>query len=308
MLVVNFMKNFENCNFPLSSAKALVRTIHDSIQDSQPLSMIRLGDGEGLMLARPSPDDVALWERVVFHFGPTMGHHIDALAKMLISAIGSADIVGVRDDIVGVNFPPEQMKLNQELFLYHFRKEFKLREIDQRLPYEHAFRLALLHHHLCTQTFKESTAFVSAWSHFDLSSSGELIKLIIDQESIGLISSKTTLATDLKSLLDINVNFYQVPDIYWISQQAHFPDVFNSVMDDLKVEFPGQLFLVGAGICGKLYCQRIRELGGVALDIGSVCDAWVNVPSRVAVYKDKYDYHGDAVPQALTLRHQVDNL
>ena len=41
--------------------------------------------------------------------------------------------------------------------------------------------------------------------------------------------------------------------------------------------FPGAVFLVGAGALGKIYCQWIKERGGIALDIGSMCDAWAEV-------------------------------
>lgn len=48
--------------------------------------------------------------------------------------------------------------------------------------------------------------------------------------------------------------------------------VFDSVMaHDFH---PGQLWLVGAGILGKLYCSAIRSAGAVAVDLGSVLDAW----------------------------------
>lgn len=37
---------------------------------------------------------------------------------------------------------------------------------------------------------------------------------------------------------------------------------------------PGRLWFVGAGILGKLYCQRIQECGSVAIDVGSLMDVW----------------------------------
>jgi hypothetical protein len=42
----------------------------------------------------------------------------------------------------------------------------------------------------------------------------------------------------------------------------------------------GELYLVAAGIFGKIYRDMIKSLGGIALDIGSVADLWMNVPSR----------------------------
>ncbi len=42
----------------------------------------------------------------------------------------------------------------------------------------------------------------------------------------------------------------------------------------------GDLVLVGAGPCGKVYCDDVREQGGFALDIGSVMDMWAGVMTR----------------------------
>lgn len=37
---------------------------------------------------------------------------------------------------------------------------------------------------------------------------------------------------------------------------------------------PGQLWLVGAGMLGKIYCSAIKEAGAVAVDVGSLMDLW----------------------------------
>jgi hypothetical protein len=37
---------------------------------------------------------------------------------------------------------------------------------------------------------------------------------------------------------------------------------------------PGEVWLVGAGVLGKVYCQAIKAAGGVAIDVGSVLDVW----------------------------------
>jgi len=42
----------------------------------------------------------------------------------------------------------------------------------------------------------------------------------------------------------------------------------------------GTVFLVGAGVCGKLYCEAIRRAGSIAIDIGSTFDLWAARFSR----------------------------
>jgi hypothetical protein len=40
------------------------------------------------------------------------------------------------------------------------------------------------------------------------------------------------------------------------------------------------VFLVAAGILGASYCNRIKQLGGIAINIGSVADVWAGVVTR----------------------------
>lgn len=54
---------------------------------------------------------------------------------------------------------------------------------------------------------------------------------------------------------------------------AHYPVVYEQTLAWIEHEAgPGRLFLVGAGILGKIYCDAIRQQGGVAIDVGSVMD------------------------------------
>jgi hypothetical protein len=54
---------------------------------------------------------------------------------------------------------------------------------------------------------------------------------------------------------------------------AHYPVVYNETLSWIDRQArPGRLFLVGAGILGKIYSDAIRQRGGVAIDVGSVMD------------------------------------
>ena len=72
------------------------------------------------------------------------------------------------------------------------------------------------------------------------------------------------------------------------------------------VGFPGMLYLVGGGLYGKLYCQLIRSQGGVALDLGSLFDAWLGIPSRPNVYRSMFygDSTTNSVPSGLILTEE----
>ena len=58
-----------------------------------------------------------------------------------------------------------------------------------------------------------------------------------------------------------------------------YPDVFESIMEEVS-PIPGEVFLIGAGILGKIIAQQVRERGGCAIDIGSLADYWAGYATR----------------------------
>ncbi|MDY6885713.1 MAG: hypothetical protein SWL02_18320 [Pseudomonadota bacterium] len=68
-------------------------------------------------------------------------------------------------------------------------------------------------------------------------------------------------------------------------------EVFPYIMEMLKGRnSKGHVYLVGAGILGKVYCHQIKKSGGIALDVGSVPDVWVGKPSREYQKKNRSRY------------------
>ncbi|HYD70453.1 hypothetical protein [Azospirillum sp.] len=59
-----------------------------------------------------------------------------------------------------------------------------------------------------------------------------------------------------------------------------FPALMEREIPALLARHPGLVVLVGAGILGKLYCRRIKDLGGVAVDVGSMMDVWAGLKTR----------------------------
>jgi hypothetical protein len=72
--------------------------------------------------------------------------------------------------------------------------------------------------------------------------------------------------------------------------RGHFPEAYRRTLDALTVPAPGAVFLVGAGVLGKIYCARIKALGGIALDIGSLADAWLGFNTRPGQYDHLDDW------------------
>jgi hypothetical protein len=63
------------------------------------------------------------------------------------------------------------------------------------------------------------------------------------------------------------------------ASEPFYPAMFDRIMENLA-PLPGEVFLVAAGFLGKLLCDRIRERGGLALDIGSTADMWLGYATR----------------------------
>lgn len=61
----------------------------------------------------------------------------------------------------------------------------------------------------------------------------------------------------------------------------HFPERFEEIEAELIArDLHGEFFLVGAGVVGKAYCDRIKRQGGMAIDAGSMMDVWMGIGVR----------------------------
>jgi hypothetical protein len=303
---------FRNCNFPMRDAAAVGIQIERATRNPQGFSFIRLGDGEGALLAvgdQSDSGDIGYFHR---HLGPASGSlpFLKRLRSHLEDALQSADLVGIRDDVIDVEFFPEWLTLPKPEFLDLFRRCFRLREIERNLPFEGARRIALLHHKASTFEFDRSPSFCSAWGHYDLHLSGALFRMIARQGTLGLISCRETLPHILESLFGVTVRHYSLPGMFRDLKGGEIPGDYierlESILEKRLVEFPGMLFLVGAGLYGKAYCAEIKRQGGIALDLGSLLDAWVGVGSRPTVYSSMFAdeplTHG--VPNPLVLNNE----
>ena len=59
-----------------------------------------------------------------------------------------------------------------------------------------------------------------------------------------------------------------------------WPAFYERLHAELTVRRRGEVFLVGAGLFGKGLCIRVRELGGIALDLGSCLDGMADKVTR----------------------------
>jgi hypothetical protein len=61
-----------------------------------------------------------------------------------------------------------------------------------------------------------------------------------------------------------------------LSTESHFHDYFDRI---LEYPFePGEVWVVAAGVLGKIYCDAIAQRGAVAVDVGAAMDLWAGRP------------------------------
>jgi hypothetical protein len=269
--------------------------------------MIRLGDGEGAVLDRPDRDDPVLGPYLTTHFGNRVSQaRLNGLADRLALAVRRARVIGIRPDVRARTYPVDLSSLSDQQRVAWAREHLSLRtEERERLDPESAHRLILLGRWMAGFDWPEQALLTSAWIHFDWLESGFLANLAVRQGRIGLVTGRRRLAPAFRAA-GIEVDEWTVP-LRYMRRDAdwtpHFPDRYEELVDTLAPAFPGQLFFVGAGICGKVYCDVIAERGGVALDIGAVCDAWLGIGTRPRVAFDRWGQ--EDVPGSLLLERQL---
>ncbi len=64
------------------------------------------------------------------------------------------------------------------------------------------------------------------------------------------------------------------------SMSLSYKQIIAQTLPKIVVRKKGHVFLVGAGIMKPFYCARIQELGGIAIDVGSVMDHWYGRETR----------------------------
>ena len=227
--------------------------LQQRIKEQIPTSLIRLGDGEAAVGGYPELTNRIHVDRSwKIWFGDTSvsDTQIEQLSLSLRAAISDADVVGI----------PRKNQINK-FHLYGTVTEL------------------ITQFKLLNKTQVITDAAIHRYLQFAL-----LYRPILrNLEFLGIISSRH-IGRKLKEEFGIKqVVHYPVRGEFLhpgSENTRHFPDGFDKLHDTLSVPYKGAIFLVGAGVFGKIYCQWIKELGGIAIDIGSLFDSWAKVDSR----------------------------
>jgi hypothetical protein len=131
--------------------------------------------------------------------------------------------------------------------------------------------------------------FCSQHVHIDLHLGGALERVIRSAGAVSVISCLQeipALVTERFGITD--VEFHRIPGEKGSSRVlgeaavagSHYPEVFNQLNAQLSKPHNGRLFLIAGGLLGKIYAATVRRHGGIALDVGSLVDAWTGHATR----------------------------
>lgn len=265
-LLDDFRLVFEDVDFSKNAARKTVDLVVSALNEGRPFSMVRIGDGEGNILGHDASDYVSARKhsldeilRMMFGTEEFTAIEIYQMADEMRLAISTSDVLGVSD-------PTRVSKLEQ---LRNIRRD----QIDIRGhmgSYESIIELSKLFSTLK----KYNQHIVSNYIHRDIM--GEYHQIISAARAITMIGPY--------GFVDqFTAKFGRTPEqVIQIPNQASnnlghgekwFPVTYGSIIRKLQAR-PSDLFLVSAGLLGKAMCGHIKNIGGVALDIGSVADVW----------------------------------
>lgn len=245
-----------------------------AIARRQPFSWIRLGEGEARFLLLDHPElrgplsdrETSFVIRLIWRnwFGQDVDGvdpaRLAALSARLDAAVGNADLLGLT---TAARFAAEP---------------------------EHFGSLAVLERHIAriAPPGRPSDAFASLILN---ERDPFFASLLSGLDFLGVVGPHPELATRLADRLGIaRTVSHVVPGESRLGRArdaadrgTHFPEVFDRIMAEIVVPRPGAVFLVAGGLLGKLYCDRIKQHGGIALDIGAAADAWMGFNTRGVV-------------------------
>jgi tetratricopeptide (TPR) repeat protein len=286
-IALNFNFDYTNASVNPSEAYETLVKILICIQERVPMSLLRIGDGEGNFLNYPAhqkeQEHLDREEIQKLWWGEVRidDHSWEGLRCQYLSAISSADILGVPDLMWRFLITAPEFLQTQELIPAQRGVLTAIEGLEEMAYSSDEPADQLGGRILTTAHISYDFAF---WGVYDLifETCGEC----------SLITCHSRLGDWLNDNFEVAINrSYLIPGEYrWrqmfggqhLSREWHFPDRFERICDEIVVNYPGEVFLVAAGFLGKFYCDIIKRRGGIALDIGSIVDQWLGYDTRGA--------------------------
>lgn len=222
----------------------------------KPISIVRYGDGESIMLN--SGSSVAAFRlaseavlRRQIGYDPTV-KHVDEIRQNLIDCYSSADVIGI--------------SCHKQKVDGHWQKSLAV--LKENVP-------------------DHTTNYCDIDLAYQMLEDDSYSRLLQNREVLSYISCRD-LDEGFRRKFNIErvLKYTIAPEMKWTSGyngDLHYPTQFNRIPRWMQVQseiFPDSLLLVGAGVIGKIYCNWWRDRGGIAMDVGGVMDLWAGRVTR----------------------------
>jgi hypothetical protein len=243
------------------------------VAEGRPASFIRLGDGEGNLLALalnryPELTDHCARAASRQHLGAS-----DALLRAAPEVLPAFHEALRNSELIGFPVPaggrmllerPDAERYVRQIegmasvhrYLTRFADEL---ELGSKSGADAGFHRRLLPHY---QRIVSGTRIGIVTCHPELAE-GLRVRMGATSVDLRLVPPQAKIAVDPEA------------------DTGHWPNRFRELVEDLESVGAGSLWFVAAGILGKVYCDVIRAAGGIAVDIGAAADIWAGVKSRI---------------------------
>ena len=235
-----------------------ISMVVSAMRSRQPFSVIRLGDGEGSFIApflEPGNEFLARKQQdiCVNWFGSTPGPQDKAiLFQDLSAAVENADLLGVPD----LKRVAGELRGNARGYWgVHFAALFAL-----QIPSEAPFVTPGIHNLL----FRDH-GFLTQLAQ------SRMLHTISCHEGLGRkLRAKFSIQHGKDLLVPGEIGIPALPPSARVGQ--HVPEAYERTLRDIAELPAGDLVIIAAGVCGKVYADRAKGLGLTAIDIGAVAD------------------------------------
>jgi hypothetical protein len=243
--------------WPRVGVVPVVQAIEQALVQQRGFALVRLGDGEGSVLAHDEPgmaDMLALCRGIWFGDQALAPAEWDAMREALRGAVRAADVLGL---------PRHRQCLHTHGAL--------------------GWQAAVQGAHATLVGLPYGRLMVDTAMHNYLQWSGGVARLLRGRAAVTVVGCR-----DVGALLRQHLGLRAV---HWVAvrgeaahagavAERHWPEGYAQTLQALEQVQPGALCLVGAGVLGKAYCAAIKARGGVAIDVGSLMDGWAGIASR----------------------------
>jgi hypothetical protein len=267
-------QNYLYTNESFTEAISLADMLADRMESNIPTSVVRIGDGEGhfvdhaLDFGHANQTDRRYLQKKWWGKTRLTGSRGDDILCQFRKAVSSASVLGVA---------PYWRLMTEAMKGARFERSS--RGIAKSFDAVQMFDL-------------ESTTLISSHFHQDLDSWQVWPKILNFAGELSWISCH-----DLEKFLEDTHGVKTRKSIQIPPQQSFastfsrtcrdtFPpgetlfDRHEMICEQIRPK-PGELWLISAGFLGKIYCDIVRQRGGVGVDVGSATDYWLGYQTRI---------------------------